>query len=318
MTIDSQGHEWSEEALFSKAQLYAEQMERHTSEDWQFGLWSALLLEFLGRASLAHISPALLAGSQNWRNLAHALGRKTIGKPFQPSSISARDVFERLHAIDPSFSREMQTFCSQHTGRRNSELHSGILAFEVLGTSEWLATFYWTCKAMLETMGKDLASLVHDSQAAEEMITSLEDASAKEVNEAIRAHKMVWEGKSDSERQLAVDRARVSAQRHLGHRVDCPACGSPALVKGTPSGPVLTETSDDEVVERQSHLPASFECKSCDLKIAGYSKLSLCSLGDSFTKTTAWSPAEYHGLHTADELEDARGEIYEYEPDFND
>ena len=123
MTNEPPGHEWSEEALFSKAQLYAEQMERHTSQDWQFGLWSALLLELLGRASLAHISPTLLAGSQNWRNLAHALGRQTIGDPFQPSSISAREVFKRLHALDPSFSREMRDFCSQHTGRRNSELH---------------------------------------------------------------------------------------------------------------------------------------------------------------------------------------------------
>ena len=322
MTVESQGHEWSEEALFSKAQLYAEQMESHALEDWQYGFWSALILEFLGRASLAHISPTLLADYRDWRNLSHALGLQPTAKKFLPKSIPAVQVFNRLNELVPTFNHEMLSFCSQHADRRNSELHSGTLAFEALGTSEWLANFYMACDAMLKTMCRDLSSLIHEPQAAESMITSLKDASAEKVKKDIAAHKVVWENKTEDERRRAVDQAKIWARRQLGHRVDCPACNSPALVKGVASGPVLTEVSEDEVVERQIHLPASYECISCGLRIAGYSKLSLCGLGGSFTEKSVYSVAEYYGLHTDEELEEARGElyeeIYEYEPDFND
>ena len=56
---------WSEEALFGKALLYIERMESYTADDWQFGFWSALSLELLARAALAHISPVLLADTKN-------------------------------------------------------------------------------------------------------------------------------------------------------------------------------------------------------------------------------------------------------------
>jgi hypothetical protein len=322
MTNDSHGHEWSAEALFAKAQLYAEQMENHATDEWQYGFWSALILEFLGRASLAHVSPTLLADHRNWRNLSHALQLQPTAKKFLPRSISAVEVFKRLNELVPSFNHEMLSFCSQHADRRNSELHSGTLAFEALGTSEWLANFYTACEAMLKTMGRDLSSLIHESQAAESMIASLKDASAEKVKNDIVAHRAVWNNKTDDERLRAVDQAKTWARRQVGHCVKCPSCCSPALVKGTPSGRVLRETTDVNVVERQSQSPASFECIACGLRIAGYSKLSACGLGDAFTDKSVYPIADYYGLHTDEELEDAREqiyeELYEYEPDFNE
>lgn len=73
MTCAVAVHPWSEEALFGKALLYTERMDSFTADDWQFGFWSALSLELLARAALAHISPVLLADTKNWRNLMHAL-----------------------------------------------------------------------------------------------------------------------------------------------------------------------------------------------------------------------------------------------------
>jgi len=57
----------------SKAVLYVGRMESYTAGDEQFALWSALCLELLARAALAHISPVLLAEGSNWRNLTYAL-----------------------------------------------------------------------------------------------------------------------------------------------------------------------------------------------------------------------------------------------------
>src|SRR3989442_1078654 len=118
-------HPWSEEALFGKALLYIERMESYTADDWQFGFWSALSLELLARAALAHISPVLLADTKNWRNVMHALGAEPTAKKFSPNSIATTEVFARLNELVPAFTEEIAGFCTKHSGRRNSELHTG-------------------------------------------------------------------------------------------------------------------------------------------------------------------------------------------------
>lgn len=45
MTAKVDEHPWSEEALFSKAILYVQEMQKHPADHWQFGLWAALSLE---------------------------------------------------------------------------------------------------------------------------------------------------------------------------------------------------------------------------------------------------------------------------------
>jgi len=75
---------------------------------------------------------------------------------------------------------------------------------------------------------------------------------------------------------------------------------------------------DEDVIQKQTMLPSAFECIACGLKISGFSKLSACGLGDAFSEKTIYTAAEFFNLHTEDELEDARNEMPEYEPDFNE
>jgi hypothetical protein len=309
---------WSSETLLAKAQLYTEQMEHTVADDWRYGLWSALSLELLSRAALANISPILLADAKNWQNLLHALGRAPTAKLFSPTSISTREVLARLTELVPEFTKEVAGFCSQHIDRRNTELHSGESAFSGLGTSEWLPRYYKACKILLEAMGKDLSCFAAASDKAEEMVNSLADEAAKAVQKEINAHAKVWQGKPDQERDTALLQARSWATRHAGHRVVCPACQSPALLQGSPSGSVSTTIGDDEVIQRQTLLPTAFECIACGLKIAGYSKLSACGLGDAFTETSVYTAAEFFELYTEEDLEEARAGMPEYEPDFNE
>lgn len=105
MTTAKTGHPWTAESLFAKAHLYVEQMEEATADDWQHGLWSALSLELLARAALAHISPTLLADASDWRNLMYALGNPPTAKKFSPASISTNEVLRRL-------SDRLKTDCS--------------------------------------------------------------------------------------------------------------------------------------------------------------------------------------------------------------
>ena len=313
------GHQWSEETLFCKARLYAEQMEKFTINDWQFGLWSALSLELLTRAALAHISPVLLADTQkNWRNLTHVLGKSPTLQKFSPTSLSTGGVIDRLAELVPTFSSEICGFCKEHADRRNTELHSGELSFEEVEITEWLPKFYFACKVLLESMDRNLAELISDPVAAEDLINSLQKDAKITVWKEIEAHKKVWSNKNDSEMKIAYAGSIAWAIRHTGHRVKCPACASNALLQGTLSGPVTTEIEMGNVIQRQATIPSSFECIACGLRISGLSKLSACNLGDAFHEKSTYSPAEFFELYTEEELEEARSGEPDFEPDFNE
>lgn len=314
---------WSSDSLFAKSLTYLEQMEASIADQWQFGLWSSLSLELLARAALSNISPVLLADSKNWRNITFALGNAPTAKKFNAISISTKEVLARLTELLPEFTEEMAGFCSKHTDDRNAELHSGEVIFGQNGTSRWLPRFYQSCDILLKSMGKSLEDFVSDANNAKSLIQSLSDDASKSVKQDISAHSKVWSNKSDSDKNDSILQARTWATRQSGHRVECPSCNSVALVHGSPVGAVSTEINDkeDEVIQRQSMLPSSFECIACGLKIAGFSKLSACGLGDTFSAKTIYTPAEYFELYTEDEMQEARDEAeasYTYEPDFNE
>lgn len=314
---------WEADSLFAKSLIYLEQMEASIADEWQYGLWSSLSLELLARAALSNISPVLLADSKNWRNITFALGSAPTAKKFNPVSIPTKEVLARLTELLPEFTEEMAGFCSKHTDDRNAELHSGEVIFGKNGTSRWLPRFYQSCDILLKSMGKTLEDYVSNVSHAESLIKSLSDDAAKSVRQEISAYSKVWSNKPEEEQSDAIHQAKTWATRQSGHRVKCPSCSSVALLHGAPVGAVATEINyeDDEVIQRQSMLPSSFECIACGLKISGYSKLSACGLGDTFSAKTTYTPAEYFELYTEDELQQARDEVeasYTYEPDFNE
>lgn len=291
---------WNAEALFLKAQRYAERMAESDSNGWEQALWSSLSLELLARAALSNVSPALLADNdKNWTSLFHALGFEPTEKKFAPKSISVTEVFKRLTAIFPgSFIQEHESFCVLHTGRRNSELHSGEAVFDGISSSSWQPRFYAACKALLATMGLTLADFVDGSEAdvAERLIAAAADQSAKAVQADVEAHRKVWFAMGDNERASLTESAVVWAARHDGHRVKCPACESVALVQGEAIVPAVMKLNAEEslIIETQDCLPSQFECVACRLKILGLSRLTSIGLGDRFKKTDTYDAAEYY------------------------
>lgn len=287
-------HEWSADALLSKAQRYAALMLEQPRDEWQFGFWSALCLEMIVRASVSKVSPALLADAKDWNNIAFALGKIASGVKISPKSIDISEAVSRAAALFPAFNREMTNFCVLHFQRRNSELHSGSLAFDELGTS-WLSQYYACCETLLETVGVPMTQLfgAQETKTATTLIQALKDEAAKAVRGTINAHKTIWEEKEGAERSKLAEQAETLSSKADGHRVSCPACLSVALVQGTPAGPESTTLKDGTIVIRQPMIPSHFECKACALKIGGYSKLSACGLGGTFTSTAFADPVDY-------------------------
>lgn len=286
------------DALYLKAERYVQHMSALDSDDWEYALWSSLALEFLARAALANISPALLAEitDKSWSSLYHALGFTPAEERFAPKSIAISEVFKRLSAILPDFAKEHESFGIQHTGRRNAELHSGELAFDGIKGSTWQPRFYQTCEILLASMGMTLTDFVGKDEAkvARKLIAAAADDSAKAVKGEVEAHKKVWLAKSEKERSTLGTQAAVWATRQAGHRVDCPACGSQALVVGEPVSAPTRRLKDGEITETQEYLPNQYQCIACGLKIAGLSRLTVVGLSDRYKKTQVYDAAEYY------------------------
>ncbi|SDM56827.1 hypothetical protein [Maricaulis salignorans] len=284
-------------ALYTKALRYIQNMDNHDSDEWEYALWSSLALEFLARAALGNVSPPLLAEpDKSGSNLHFALGFASLEEKFSPKSIAISEVFRRLSAILPEFVKEHEAFGIVHTGKRNAELHSGELAFDGVKGSSWQPRFYQTCEILLASMGFSLEDFVGSDEAdvAKQLIAAAADNGAKAVNGDVAAHSKVWQAKPESEQKTLAAQAMIWASRQIGHRVDCPACGSTALVQGEPVSAPSQKLEDDVIIESQEYLPTQFECIACGLRIIGLSKLAVVALSDRYKKTQKYNLSEIY------------------------
>lgn len=109
--------------------------------------------------------------------------------------------------------------------------------------------------------------VVKKARSAEEFIAAAAEDGAKAVKGDIEAHHKVWEAKGKDEQATLTSQALLWAARQNGHRVDCPACNSRALVFGRAVAAAIRKLEDDLIVEKQEYLPTHFECIACGLKI---------------------------------------------------
>lgn len=302
---------WDSAALFAKAQRYAEEMLKFQHADWRAAFWSSLALELLARSALARVSPTLLADPASWHNLYHALGHEPSAPRFVPKSITVTEVLVRLRDILPEFNTELERFCIAHIGNRNAELHSGDAPFEGVKSSTWRPAFYRAATVLVKSLDRELAELVGEAEAdvAAKLMEAAVDAAAKAVQGDISAYQKVWDGKTGKEKSAAVHQATGWATKHAGHRTQCPACSSDALLFGEAIGSPQKSIAEDEITEVQQYLPSRFECVACGLKIAGLSQLNACGMGDAYNKTITYDAASYYA---------PEDNYPDYEPDFNE
>jgi hypothetical protein len=290
--------QWSYDTLWSKARLYIERALAEDTASALFPFWASLSLEFLARATLASVHPALLAenGERDGRNVLYAFGFTPKVKNFVPRSIDVTAVFTRCQQIVPSFTSDLEAFCAGLAGRRNEELHSGGLPFEDLHTRLWLPRFYLACEALLGFQSKTLEDFVGEKEAtaARQMLSALTDEAAKSVRKIINAHAEIWKNRTEEDREQ--QRAEAEKQVHpwLGHLVPCPACSTKALLTGEQVRQQPARLEDDELVVRATMLPTQLKCLACGLVISGHNQLHAAELGGTFTLTDRYDPFEYY------------------------
>jgi hypothetical protein len=299
--------DWNPDALWSKAKLYMDRAINEQRDGSLFPFWCSLALEFLARSALAKISPTLLAEpDREMKNILYALGKGTPSKG--PKSINAILVFDLCKQVVPDFGPEEKELCEALSNRRNEELHSGGLPFEIFKTNDWLAKFYETCAVLLKFQARELQDLLgaKEAGAAQKMIDASKLEVLGKVKKSITAHKTIFEEKPEKERHELLAKSEALAKEKTalgGHRVVCPACGAKSWVTGEPISRQDTRLEGSSVVERVSMLPTSFACVACGLKLTGHSELQAVGLGGQFTRSLYFDAVYYYGMEIAAEEE---------------
>jgi len=197
---------WDYDSLWQKAKQYIDRAYREDRESDLFAFWASLALEFIARATLARIHPALLANPTDAASFLFAFG---YAKTNKPRSIDITTVYLRCVAIEPDFTEDLSKACTTISERRNSELHSGELAFDGISTAIWLAQFYKALSALLKNQNKTLADLLPAEEIgpALEMIEGLEKSYREQAEKAIGQAKKAFFALTDDQqlakRQLA-------------------------------------------------------------------------------------------------------------------
>ena len=79
---------------------------------------------------------------------------------------------------------------------------------------------------------------------------------------------------------------------------------SSASVQGVPFGREHTILDrSGEIVVWQSISPTGLSCEACGLAFGTYAEIEMPGLADPYTRTTRWSPEDYYGLISPDDLD---------------
>ncbi len=294
--------DWSPDSLYAKAKLYAHRAHKEPVESALFGFWMTLSLEVLARAALASIHPVLLADPREPDNIQYAFG---IVPKNPPKSIQAKALFARCSVFVKDFTDRMSGHCLILADRRNSELHSGLAAFENVDNSKWLPATYEVIEVLLKHIGRDLVGFfgAEHGQVAIRALNNRRDSLRKEVQEKLSAARKFYdaqtaEWKAERATMAGAAISVLTKGSKLTKVGDCPACKNKAVVRGeSVTRGVVRIDEDKGVIRREVRvLPNSLRCPNCKLELSGFQELNEVGLGTIYSTEEEVDPIEFFGI----------------------
>ena len=262
---------WSEQEYWSKGQLYIRRAQLAEADDGLYAFWMSLAMEFIARAALSKVSPVLNADPKQVDNIYFALG---VGEVGTPKTVPLHSVFLRCVQVVDGFEEPNRKFCDFLGVQRNEELHTGALSFENLKLQEWLQRYYEVLDILCRHLEHDLDDLLgaDEADAARKLLKASAEGLQSSVRQSIAAHKSVFDGKSQKERQQLRNDARGRAEAatmsvDLSDLVDCPACASIGFITGRTIRRSGAYYEDESLFENVTGLAESFLCHACGLSL---------------------------------------------------
>jgi hypothetical protein len=293
--------DWSADAIYNKAKVYAQRAHDEPVESALFGFWMSLALELLARAALSEIHPVLLADPQDHENIYYAFG---IEPKNPPKSIPAKALFSRCLTFIVGFTERMRIHCLIMADRRNSELHSGVAAFEEIDNSSWLPQTYEVMEILLVHLKRDFADFLGEhGTVAVESLKDRRDTIKREVQEKLAVARRAYDALdvAEKERRSAVTASAIDAwikANKLRRKCKCPACGERAVMSGEIVGRTPARIDQDAgTISREIRvLPNQLNCASCKVALKSYQELREAGLGDIYTLGEEEDPIAFFGI----------------------
>lgn len=293
--------EWDSNLLYDKARLFAQRAHDEPLESSLFAFWMSVSLEILARAALAQIHPVLLADPREQDNIHFAFG---INPKGLPKSIPAKALFARCSVFVDGFTDKMSGHCLIVADRRNTELHSGVAAFENLDNWKWLPATYEVMEILLKHLGRDFADFLADHEdVAVEALKDRREGIKNDVQTKLTAARKLYSDMAAEER-ARVNTAALEATaawlkgNSLRRKISCPACEQDAVIGGETVGrsPVRIDEEENSISREVRVMPNKIHCAHCKLTLASFQELREAERGNIYTVAVTEDPIEFFGI----------------------
>jgi hypothetical protein len=293
--------EWDSDLLYEKAKLFAQRAHNEPVESSIFAFWMSISLEILARAALAQIHPVLLADPREQDNIHYAFG---INPKGSPKSIPAKALFARCSVFVKGFTDKMSGHCLIVADRRNSELHSGIAAFENLDNWKWLPATYEVMEVLLAHLNSGFADFLADHEAlAVETLKDRREGIKKDVQSKLAVARRLYNDLTTEERtrvNAAAQEANAALLKdnQLRRKTSCPACGQDAVIGGETVGrsPVRIDEEENAISREIRVMPNRIHCAHCQLTLTSFQELHEAERGNIYTVEVTEDPIEFFGI----------------------
>jgi len=267
---------WDYDGLMGKACVYFERAEAvAVADDDAFAIWLLLGLEFLLRAPLAKVHPALLA-DPNGDSILHAAGFPGSPGGKEPKSIQATTVISRLGRIVEGFTVERENEATILTALRNRELHTSEAALASIDVSVWLPGFTRVAEVICGHLGLDATDVVgtQTMKHGRALVDAQDKKLMHDVTKRIAEAKAFVKQLSETEVHDRHEAAIASREDWTEYVVDCPACGLDVTVELEPIRTTNERIEDDEIVRDVISVARVLDCSVCGLKLTGTADIS--------------------------------------------
>lgn len=277
------------DGLWLKSRLFINRALDPSKDFEERAFWACTALELLGKSALAAVSPLLVANPMDdGHSLLVASGVRAAS---DAQSVQAKAVWSRCErAFKPFNSGEAKKLS---TGR-NAYIHSAAIGFDAIPEKAWWPSYWAQAIILLQHLGKTPEQYVGVNAAVmvEAALTAKRDNLKRQLEarlERARTRLAQREAGTLSARETA-DWGAFNAP-YASHTVsiDCPSCGSSAILGGDEKLDTRVEmeqlTEDPlwkEPVVTVTIATDSLHCPKCHLMIDEYELLIEAGIDTSF------------------------------------
>ena len=291
---------WDSARYIAKAQLYWSRATARERGSEEFLLYVAFACEFLTRAVLTRVNPALNAANDTDSILYSA----DIAPKRPPRTVDLGEAIDRVQRLLPALAEFEVGIVKTLVEIRNRELHNDTSEITQAPANSVMPGVYVYIVKCCEYLKENLSDLLgeEDGMLAERVAAAAAKDRKRRVTDLIRIHKERFFSLSEPAQKVERVASKIdfeSAVLNSGHHLrkeKCPSCAEMGVIVGTPVGRSAPILRGQEILEEVRISPSSFQCKCCKLEINGLDELISAGFDHEYRTLDELNPVEHLGI----------------------